>query len=103
MIAAGIEIAGDGGRQLQAVALRGAPVNAVLAAHLLELKLDLQHTPMVFRVVRVSGPHPHRRWDGLKGQRARGCALSIQRFKRCLLLDGNRLEDSCTVTASRRG
>jgi len=36
---------------------------------------------MVFRVVRVSGPHPRRRRDGLKGPRARGCALSIQRSK----------------------
>ena len=40
-MAGGVEIARHGSRQLQPVALRGAPVDAVLAAQFLELELQL--------------------------------------------------------------
>ena len=43
--AAGIQISADGSRQLQAVGLRGTPIDSVLSAPLPQLVLDLQHTP----------------------------------------------------------
>ena len=101
MVAGGIEVAGNRGCEIQAVTLRGAFACAAITAHLLELELKSATYPVGLPCGESKWPASTPSVGWLEGPKGAGLRLVHTAPERCLLLDGNRLEGSCTVTASR--